>query len=204
MPVPGGSSIPGGCEVLFSQAGRLIGATSLRRSIQDGESVQTIHDTGDGILAGLFPWKIWKARREQRENFYRQRRELLQADAEFLATEGDAPGSQRALRLLIRRIIAGDCGLPAESLHADDNTSELDKLFGQACVSDFLLAIPEGPDWSVLFSELEYSAARTLGMKIRVTASVRNAAISRWQKGESLSAWTAWLAKSILGGPKDS
>lgn len=146
----------------------------------------------------LLPWKTWKARREHREDFYRKRREFLQADTEFLATEDDAPDSQKALRLLIRRIIAGDCGLRPELLHANDNTSELHKLFGQACVGDFLLAIPEGPDWSVLFSELENSAARTLGMKIRVTAGVRNAAISRWRKRESFSTWTRWLAKSIL------
>lgn len=149
------------------------------------------------MFEGLFSWKIWKARRAHRESFYRKRRDFLQADTEFLATEDDAPEAQRKLRLLIRRIIAGDCGLQPELLHAD-GTSDLDKLFGQACVGDFLLAIPKGPDWSVLFSELEYSAARTLGMKIRITASVRNAAISRWRKGESLSTWTGWLAKSIL------
>lgn len=150
------------------------------------------------MLTGLFPWKTWKARREHRERFYLKRREFLQADTEFLATEDDAPEAQTKLRLLFRRIIAGDCGLQPELLHADDSTSDLDKLFGQACVGDFLLSIPEGPDWSVLFSELEYSAARTLGMKIRITASVRNAAISRLRKGESFSTWTGWLAKSIL------
>jgi hypothetical protein len=105
----------------------------------------------------------WGRLREKRNRFLASRSDLHVGDVEFVASILPNPTEdERRIASLLRRILAEQCGVPADKIRACDRSVELDSLIGNPGLFD------RGPrcfDWVGLCFSLTVELRKSLSAK---------------------------------------
>jgi hypothetical protein len=155
-------------------------------------------------LRAFAPQSRWRELRQRQQRFREERQAQPQSDATFLERIAADNGiGWRRLALLIRAIVASQCGVAADQIRAEDRTAELESLIGQRGLSDFLLAIPEGLEISDFFFQLTKAISRSTNTQVHVNSELRETTYRRWREPDErgfaprFGPWVSWLATEI-------
>ena len=151
----------------------------------------------------MFGLKLpWRRTRERSARFCENRSGQEQTNAAFLEDAEPGVGHQVGqLVLLIRRVIADATGLSPTLLRADDQTTELEQLFGSSSLGEFIMAmptsLPESMDAPDFFWNLDMAIADQFGARMKLPNGIQGEATERWLSGERFGVWASWLAREI-------